>query len=235
MNGEAATETTAVRPAPSSTSIVAGVVLTVLLGALAAWLLLTAATGTGPATADQAVLDWFVGVRGAALTTAAVLVTNVGSTLAMAVLAILVGGGLWWRGRRAGAVYVVFTMAGGAAVFRLLKLFFDRPRPPPVYHLVIETNESLPSGHATMSVVVVGSLLVLGWAGSAALTRTASVLVALLWVAAVGITRIYLGVHWQSDVLAGWALGAAWLAACTTVWLVWCRHGLLVANEPSGA
>ncbi len=212
------------RTLPDRRPIVVGLVLTVLLGAVGAWLLLGAASGTGPATVDPRVLDWFLGVRVPALTTAFVIVTQVGSTVAMAVLAVLVGGWLWWRGRRTDAVFVVVTMAGASALFRGLKLFFDRPRPPPVYHLVNETNESLPSGHATMSVVVIGSLAVLAWAGRAALTRTVTVLAALVWIGADGTSRLYLGVHWLSDVLAGYLLGAAWLAACITAWLVGARH-----------
>ena len=84
--------------------------------------------------------------------------------------------------------------------------------------LVTETNESLPSGHATMSMVVVGTIVVLAWAGRSALARAAMVVVAAAWVGAVGATRVYLGVHWISDVLAGWAVGAAWLAVCVTLW-----------------
>jgi undecaprenyl-diphosphatase len=49
----------------------------------------------------------------------------------------------------------------------------------------------------------------------------ALVVAAAVWIGAVGATRVYLGVHWFSDVLAGWAVGAAWLALCVTVWLRW--------------
>jgi undecaprenyl-diphosphatase len=112
-------------------------------------------------------------------------------------------------------------MAGASLVFRLLKVVLDRSRPPLADRLVAETNESLPSGHATMSVVVVGTIVVLTWAGRGAWARAAMVAAAAAWIGAVGATRVYLGVHWVSDVLAGWAVGAAWLALCVTVWLRW--------------
>ena len=124
-------------------------------------------------------------------------------------------------GRRADAVLAVGAMAGASLVFTVLKNILDRSRPPAADRLVGVTNESLPSGHATMSFVVTGTIVVLAWAGRSALARVALVVAAAAWIGAVGATRVYLGVHWFSDVLAGWAVGAAWLALCVTVWLRW--------------
>jgi undecaprenyl-diphosphatase len=195
--------------------------LAVGLAVLAAAAVWAAFSGVGPARLDAALLAESIEERTPALTTLAVVVTTLGSTAAMAVLAIVVGGWCWWRGRRADAVLAVGAMAGASLVFRLLKVFFDRARPPLADHLVVETNESLPSGHATMSTVVIGTIVVLAWAGRGVLARAAIVVAAAAWIGAVGATRVYLGVHWVSDVLAGWAVGAAWLALCVTVWLRW--------------
>ena len=151
----------------------------------------------------------------------AVLVTTLGSTAAMALLAVAVGAWCWALGRRADAVLVVGAMAGASLVFTVLKNILNRSRPPVDGRLVDVTNESLPSGHATMSFVVTGTIVVLAWAGRSALARVALVVAAAAWIGAVGATRVYLGVHWFSDVLAGWAVGAAWLALCVTVWLRW--------------
>jgi undecaprenyl-diphosphatase len=107
-------------------------------------------------------------------------------------------------------------------VFRGLKLLLDRPRPPEDGRLVHAASESLPSGHATTAVVVIGALVVLAWPGRTLASRTAMAAAATLWVGAVGLTRIYLGVHWFSDVLAGWLVGAAWLALCVAA-LSWWR------------
>jgi undecaprenyl-diphosphatase len=68
-----------------------------------------------------------------------------------------------------------------------------------------------------MAVAVLGSLVVLAWPGRSALARATMVAVVAGWAGAVGLTRIYLGAHWFSDVLAGWLVGAAWLALCVAL------------------
>jgi membrane-associated phospholipid phosphatase len=197
------------------------VALAVALVALAVTAVWAAFSGVGPARLDSAALAESIEERTPVRTSLAILVTTLGSTVAMALLAVAVGAWCWWRGRRADAVLAVGAMAGASLVFRLLKVVLDRARPPAAERLVAETNESLPSGHATMSVVVVGTIVVLAWAGRSALARAAMVVAAAAWIGAVGATRVYLGVHWVSDVLAGWAVGAAWLALCVTLWLRW--------------
>jgi undecaprenyl-diphosphatase len=112
-------------------------------------------------------------------------------------------------------------MAGAQLTFRGLKELLDRPRPPADGRLVHAVSESLPSGHATTAVVVVGTLVVLAWQGRTRAARTGMVAAAAIWVGAVGLTRIYLGVHWFSDVIAGWLVGGAWLAVCMVAWSWW--------------
>ena len=196
-------------------------VLAAALVALAVAALWAAFSGVGPARFDNAALAESVEERTPGATTVAVLITTLGSTAAMALLAVAVGAWCWARGRRAEAVLAVGAMAGASLVFTFLKNLLDRSRPPVDGRLVDVTNESLPSGHATMSFVVTGTIVVLAWAGRSALARVALVVGAAAWIGAVGATRVYLGVHWFSDVLAGWAVGAAWLALCVTAWLRW--------------
>ena len=201
------------------------------LGLLAAVALWAAFTGVGPAVLDRPALGEAIEERTVGLTAVAVVVTNLGSTVAMAVLAVAVGAWCWWYGRRADAVLAVGAMAGASVVFRVLKEIIDRTRPPLEDRLVAANNESLPSGHATMSVVVIGTIVVLVWSGLARAGRVALVAGAALWVGAVGATRVYLGVHWVSDVLAGWAVGAAWLALCVAVWLRWRDRAVATDQE----
>ncbi|MFB9740024.1 phosphatase PAP2 family protein [Pseudonocardia sulfidoxydans] len=209
------------RSSPTRLPLVLGAVLVALLALAAGWLLHFGATGSGPADADAALLTDAIAVREPALTTTAVTITTIGSTAAMALLAAAMCVVSWLRGHRADALFVAAAAIGGSALFRLLKVFFDRPRPPVATRLVNETNESLPSGHATMSVVIVGALVVLLWTGRGTVARVALLTAATLWVVAVGATRIYLGVHWFSDVLAGWFVGATWLAVCVVVRRSW--------------
>ena len=197
------------------------VALAVVLGVLAGAAVWAAFSGVGPARFDNAALAESIEERTSVATTVAILITTLGSTAAMALVAVAVGAWCWGVGRRADAVLAVGAMAGASLVFTVLKNVFDRNRPPVPDRLVSVTNESLPSGHATMSFVVVGTIVVLAWAGRSTLARVLLVVAAAAWVGAVGATRVYLGVHWFSDVLAGWAVGAAWLALCVTVWLRW--------------
>ena len=120
--------------------------------------------------------------------------------------------------RWATALLIFVAVAGGQVLSSLLKVGIDRPRPELVSHLVTETSLSFPSGHAMLSAV---TYLTLGGLAARFLpgrvtkvyVLSLAVLVALL----VGVSRIYLGVHWPSDVLAGWCAGFAWAMLC---WLV---------------
>jgi membrane-associated phospholipid phosphatase len=198
-----------------------GMAMAVLLGLASVAGFWAAFTGEGPARLDAVVLGESVESRTDLLTAAAVAVTNLGSTVAMGVLAVAVGIWLWFAGRRADAVLAVGAMSGAALVFRGLKELLDRPRPPLDDRLVHATNESLPSGHATMAIVVIGTLVVLAWSGRSPAGRAVMLAAAALWVGAVGLTRLYLGVHWFSDVVAGWLVGGAWLAVCVAAWSWW--------------
>ncbi len=192
--------------------------LLVVLAVAAVW---AAFVGYGPAQLDGPALGESIENRSPALTAVAVVVTTVGNTAAMAVLAVLVGLFCWFRGRRADAVLAVVAMGTASIVYTTIKDVLDRPRPPVADRLVTVGNQSLPSGHATMSIVVIGTIVVLAWHSLAPRGRTVLVVLGAAWVGAVGATRVYLGVHWFSDVIAGWLVGAAWLAVCVTVWSWW--------------
>jgi len=197
----------------------------VLLGILAAAVLWVGAVHIGPTAADATALGESIELRSGGLTAFATVLTYAGSTVSMAVLALVVALWLLYRGRRVDAVLVFGAMAGASLVFRGLKLLIDRPRPPLESRLVDVTNESLPSGHATMSVVVIATLVVLAWAGLGHAARVVMIAAAAVWIGGVGATRIYLGVHWFSDVVAGWLVGGAWWAICVVVWSWWrARH-----------
>lgn len=137
------------------------------------------------------------------------------------------------RRQRASALFLLVAILGGQALSYLAKSGFSRPRPDLVPHGVEVVTASFPSGHSMMSAVTYLTLAVM-------LTRTESTLgirafyivVAAILTVLVGASRVYLGVHWPSDVLAGWTLGAAWALA---VWLLARRmggHGQIEPEEP---
>jgi undecaprenyl-diphosphatase len=152
--------------------------------------------------------------------------TSLGGPAVLALVTALAIGRLCMDGRRASALSVAVAVAGGAAATAMLKLGFARPRPEVVSHLVDEASFSFPSGHATMATVVYLTLGVL-LAGEQARPRIKLYVVgaALAVSVIVGLTRIYLGVHWPTDVLAGWCFGAAWALGCRIAAGVWRSHG----------
>lgn len=116
------------------------------------------------------------------------------------------------------AALTVGAIVVGAVMVKLMKAWFDRPRPDIVPHLTVEESLSFPSGHATMSAVVYLTLgLLLAQATPRAGLKAYFMAVAMLLVLMVGASRVYLGVHYPTDVLAGWCVGTAWAALA---WLV---------------
>jgi undecaprenyl-diphosphatase len=120
--------------------------------------------------------------------------------------------------KRNAAVLVAAAVGGGLLLSALFKAGFDRPRPDLVSHLSQVYTTSFPSGHSMMSAVAyltLGALLAQLHKGRA--VQAFILAVAILITVLVGLSRVYLGVHWPTDVLAGWAAGAAWACLC---WLV---------------
>ncbi len=171
----------------------------------------------GPGTLDRGVWAWFVDHRTPPVTFLMKAASLVGDTQAMTVLAILGAGLLWWARQRAEAAVVLAAAAGAALLVNGFKSLYDRPRPPVGERLAIETNPSPPAGPALSAGVVRGvraAAVVLVVRHMA--VRVLAVVAAAGAVATIGVSRLYLGVHWATDVLTGWFLGGAWLALCVT-------------------
>lgn len=152
------------------------------------------------------------------LTAAMVDMTAIGGVSVLTLLTVLVAGYLLAARKAATALFVVAAIAGGSAISIGLKAIFVRPRPDIVAHLVQVDTTSFPSGHAMNSAIVfltLGTLLARTRADRA--TSTYLVVAAMVLTLLVGVSRVYLGVHWPSDVLAGWCVGAAWAALCSSV------------------
>jgi len=142
---------------------------------------------------------------------------------------ILVGAVVVWRlvavGRKRAAILFVTSVLGAEALDQILKLLFHRPRPEAFFGLADPTTYSFPSGHAITSSCFYGVLAAI----LAARAHSAAAKAA-LWILAagiallIGLSRVYLGVHYPSDVVAGYAAAVVWVAAVRAGYLVWLRR-----------
>lgn len=154
----------------------------------------------GPAWLEEAVRD----------------VTALGSVSVLGIIVLLVFAYLLLAGKQRTGWFMVFAVVGGTIISTVLKLLFDRPRPDLTGVAEVFTA-SFPSGHATVSAVVfltIGAMLAETTPERRLQLFYIGVAVALTVL--VGLSRIYLGVHYPTDVLAGWSLGAAWALLCTS-------------------
>lgn len=146
--------------------------------------------------------------------------TALGSVGLLTIVTFGVAAWLLFSGKRRTAGLVLVAVVGGVLFSSLLKLGFARPRPDLVPHSVVVFTNSFPSGHAMMSAVVYLTLgFLVAQTQQAVALKVYLLSLALFLTLLVGVSRVYLGVHWPSDVLAGWAVGACWALMCWFVML----------------
>lgn len=193
--------------------------LALALAAVLAFAMIARLVGRGATqAADEAALRWIAARHTPLLDTVALQLTYLGATSVVAIT-LLVASTLLWMGRHRWSVALLWTaVLGNAALNTALKLAFARPRPT-VFPFRIsgigESASSFPSGHAMSSVVVYGTLVYLvARLEPTRRMRRATLVFAAVLVLLIGASRLYLGVHYPSDVLAGYVAGFAWAATC---------------------
>ena len=167
----------------------------------------------GTQSFDEAVLTWVATHRTGLLDQLALEVTALGNTMTLVVLVLAVGSFLWLTHHRYSFLLLVVALAGGGLVNLLLKETFDRPRPSVVEWGTEVSTASFPSGHAMSAMIVYASVAYL--VGRLEPTRRMRLLTwtfAAVIITAIGSSRIYLGVHYPSDVVAGFIAGLGWTA-----------------------
>ena len=222
-------EDAAGRPAPSRTQIASPAIAGVLVAAvcLGAYVELAEDLRISPRVYefDTRLTGLIEGWRTPWLTGFFRAVTWSASSVPVALVAVAAVAVLLWLARQREALFVALVAGVGTLLGTLAKQVTARPRPPVASALVeLPTSFSFPSGH-TLAAVLLWSVVVLAvWRTT---TRTW-----LRWIAAAvglslavltGMSRVYLGLHWPSDVLASWLLGIAWLALCLGGFLAWER------------
>lgn len=160
--------------------------------------------------------------------------TALGGTGVLVILVLGVVGFLTVTGKRRAASAIAISIAGGLVLSHSLKWGFARPRPDLVPHGSYVYTRSFPSGHAMMSAIVYLTLGMMLTRTQAAIRAKIFILVfAGLLTLLVGSSRVYLGVHWPTDVLAGWAGGAGWALASWLVMYWLQQHGDVEPEEPA--
>lgn len=177
---------------------------------LAALLAVTGGRHGTPYPVDAGIHGWVLAHRPAAAVDVAVAVTVSGTGVVAYLLAGVGGVLVWRRGWWRGAVVGVAVLGLGQLVRMALAAAVGRTRPPAADWAWSASGPAMPSGHTTTSAIV--AVLLTAGVRNSVRGRARPVLLVLpaLWAAAVGFSRVYLGMHWPTDVLAGWLLAATW-------------------------
>lgn len=142
-------------------------------------------------------------------------ITNLGGVLFAPALSVALCAVLWRKGYKAKATVLGLSVVGASLLNLLVKQLFERARPDLWTTLVTESSFSFPSGHAMATSALALALLLICW--DTRFRRHAIVLGA-LYTCVIGLSRLYLGVHYPTDVIGGWLLSTAWVGV---VWFVW--------------
>ncbi|MBL7501838.1 phosphatase PAP2 family protein [Frankia sp. CNm7] len=208
------------RAAPADRWLIASILTLVTAGLLFAGLAWDTATGTGVVRADVRLSRDVIGLRAGWLTPLVHVVTNLGYGLVVYAVLVALGLAVWRRtGRWAPLAGAAALLAAGQLARLAINRAVARPRPPSVSWLTEPFGFSYPSGHTVTATIGYGLAAGLLLRLVPPTRRAVAVIVASAAVLAVGVgvSRVYLGVHWPSDVLGGWAFGLFWLALAATV------------------
>jgi len=162
---------------------------------------------------DDAALRWITGYRTPGLTQVALQVTTLGTSLVLTMVIVVSATFLWLTRHRHSAYLLAASFFGAWLLNVMLKDVFERPRPLVVHALAPAGSASFPSGHAMSAMAAYGAIaLLVARLEPGRGARIATWILAALVVLGIGASRLYLGVHYPSDVLGGFAAGLAWVA-----------------------
>ena len=165
---------------------------------------------------DTTFLLWLHHFASPKLDNLMLFLTNLGNPMTVVIVAGITVLLLWWRSYREEAKVFVLACLGGLILNTGLKLFFSKPRPELWHRLISEKSFSFPSGHALGSMVLYGFVAYELATHYPHLSKVIYSLTVIL-IAAIGISRLYLGVHWPTDIISGYGVGFLWLMICITM------------------
>lgn len=162
-------------------------------------------------------------------------VTALGGFVVLGLVTLIVIGDLLLRGQARSALVLAVAVGMGQVLSHAAKAAFGRPRPDLVPHGVEVTSASFPSGHSMMAAVTYLTLAaMLARVEPRRRLKAFYIAVAVALAGAVGASRVYLGVHYPSDVLAGWTAGGAWALICYAVAATLAREGRIEPGRDAG-
>ncbi|GAC1604164.1 MAG: hypothetical protein NVS3B2_09440 [Ramlibacter sp.] len=174
---------------------------------------------------DLWIEQWFHSHAAPGMIRAMFLVSRLNDVLAVSVLTALTAAVLAWKRAWAWLLALVLTVPGGMLVNVLMKYAFHRARPSFDHPLLVLTSYSFPSGHVAGATLFYGFLVAMYAARPGQWRhKVLAMLAALVLIALVALSRMYLGAHYLSDVLAAFAEGSAWLTLCVVATRTWSRY-----------
>lgn len=162
---------------------------------------------------DKSVLLWIHQFSNPTLDRVMLAITALANPNFVVIVVSVSLGLLWWRRYNLQMTFFAIACVGAFILNTGLKLFFAKPRPQLWYSLIKETSFSFPSGHALGSLVLYGFLAYL-LASYYSKFSIFIYLIAAIVIVAIGFSRLYLGVHWMTDIIAGYGVGFLWLMSC---------------------
>ena len=161
--------------------------------------------------------------------------TALGGIIVLVLVILGVAGFLWLRKKHHAMWLTLGASFGGMILAGILKRSFERPRPDIVPHLSIVATTSFPSGHSMLSATVYLTLgLLLARTATDRATRFYPILVAVVLTFLVGLSRVYMGVHYPTDVMAGWTAGGVWAVFCWMIARYLQRRGQVEQADDDG-
>lgn len=162
-----------------------------------------------PISLDNTILAWIHSQANPTLNWLFYGLTTIGNVEFILPITILLIAFLLYKKHRRQAMIVFFGVGGAAAANLILKLLFHRDRPAFWQSLITETGYSFPSGHAMLTSALILCVIAILWKTR---WRVISIIFGALLILLIGFSRLYLGVHYPTDIIAGWSVSAVWIA-----------------------
>jgi len=164
---------------------------------------------------DDSILRYINSFASPAGDTVFVWLTHLGGILFMPLITAAFCAFFWRNGNKEKAAILAVAVSGAALLNVLVKQLFERSRPELWEQLVTEHSFSFPSGHAMISSALAFALILLFWSTA---YRAYAIILGSIYMFTIGFSRLYLGVHYPTDIIGGWLLSLAWVSV---VWFVW--------------